>query len=141
MRPFKWNKGHDVFLPEVDAEHREIFRCAAELQHAVETGADQAGVQAAMESLAAVMEEHFAHEERLMKASACPSYDWHRRQHGTARKQAKASLAAFAAGDAAAPAVFLEFLARWIKDHLSLTDRLMSAQVRNHSRLRAAAAS
>jgi hemerythrin len=139
MRPFKWNKGYNVFLPEVDAEHRQIFRGAAELQHALETGVDQAGVQAAMESLAAVIDEHFAHEERLMKAAACQSYEWHRRQHQTARKQTKALLAGFAAGDAAAPGAYLEFLARWLKDHVGLTDRMMSAQVRNHSRVRAAA--
>ncbi len=141
MRPFKWNKGNNVFLPEVDAEHREIYRCAAELQHAVETGADQAGVEAAMESLAAVIQEHFAHEERLMKAAACPSYEWHRRQHQTALKQTKALLAAHTAGDAAAPGAYLEYLARWLKDHVSLTDRIMSAQVRNHSLVRSAAAS
>jgi hemerythrin len=139
MRPFKWNKGYNVFLPEVDAEHREIFRGAAELQHALETGADQAGVQAAMESLAAFIDEHFAHEERLMKAAACQSYEWHRRQHQTARKRTKALLAGFAAADAAAPGAYLEFLARWLKDHVGLTDRMMSAQVRNHSRVRGAA--
>ena len=99
------------------------------------------GSQAAMESLAAVIEEHFAHEERLMKAAACPSYDWHRRQHQTALKQTKALLAAHTAGDAAAPGAYLEYLARWLKDHVSLTDRIMSAQVRNHSLVRAAAAS
>lgn len=138
MRPFKWNKGNGVFLPEVDAEHREIFRLAAELQHAVSSGADKSGVLAAMESLAGVIEEHFTHEERLMRAASCPSYEWHRKQHSTARKQMRRSRAGFIAGDTAAPGDFLEFLSRWLTDHVGLTDRMMSAQVRNYARVRAA---
>jgi hemerythrin len=139
MRLFKWNKGYDVFLPEIDAEHREIFRLAAELQNALDSGAKKAGVEGAMESLASVLGEHFAHEERLMKAASCPSYEWHRRQHSTARKQIRRVRTAFAAGDADAAGAYLEFLSRWLGDHLSVTDRLMSAQVRNYSRVRAAA--
>lgn len=139
MRPFKWNKGHDVFLPEVDAEHREIFRRAAELQDAMARGAERPAVEAVIDSLAAEIEEHFAHEERLMKGAACPSLDWHRRQHNTARDQVRHLVAAYRSGDAAAPEIFLEFLAGWLKDHTGVTDRLMSAHLRSHARIRAAA--
>jgi hemerythrin len=138
MQPFKWTKAHAVFLPEVDAEHRNLFRLAEELHHAVEAGADAAHIQNHVQSLVAGIEEHFAHEERLMRSAGCASYGWHKQQHDAARKKAKQFAARIAAGDAEAPHTLLEYLGRWLKDHMSLTDRMMGAQIRNHVRLAAA---
>ena len=28
MQPFKWSKTNSVFIPEIDAEHKTIFRMA-----------------------------------------------------------------------------------------------------------------
>ena len=39
------------------------------------------------------------------------------------------------------PMEMLEFLSRWFKDHVGLTDRMMGAHLRNYDRLHAAAAS
>ena len=139
MQLFKWTKAHAVFLPEVDAEHRNLFRLAEELHQAVESGAETARLGDAMQSLLAAVEEHFAHEERLMKAARCESYEWHKQQHDTARKKAKQAFKAFTAGDAAAPGELLTFLAHWLREHMGLTDRMMGAEVRNSGRLAAKA--
>jgi hemerythrin len=139
MQPFKWTKAHSVFLPEVDAEHRNLFRLAQELQQAMEAGAEAPRIQTLIQSLLGSIEEHFAHEERLMKSSGCESFDWHKEQHDTVRKRAKRFAQRFAAGDAAAAAELLECLAHWFKDHIGLTDRMMGSQVRNHGRLEASA--
>ena len=139
MQLFKWTKAHSVFLPEVDAEHRNLYRLAEELHQSIEAGARAPRIQNEMQSLLDALEEHFAHEERLMKAAACESYEWHKQQHNTVRKKGKRFLADFAAGDRHVPLDFLAFLARWLQDHLSLTDRMMGAQVRNGARLAASA--
>lgn len=139
MQHFKWTKANAVFLPEIDAEHRNVIRLAEELQQALAAGAESARVQTLLESLVAVIEEHFSHEEQLMKAAACASYQWHRQQHDTARKQAKHFVALVRKGDAEAPAEFLEFLRHWLKDHMGLTDVMMGAQLRNRGRLLAVA--
>lgn len=135
MQLFKWTKAHAVFLPQVDAEHRNLFRLAEELHHAVEAGAEATRIQADLQSLITTIDEHFSHEERLMKAAACESYQWHKQQHDTVRKKAKKLTAEFAAGDSSAPNAFLEFLSHWFRDHMALSDRMMGAQVRNRDRL------
>jgi hemerythrin len=135
MQHFKWTKAHAIFLPEVDAEHRNLFRMAEDLHQAVQAGQDKPQVQALMQSLIASVEEHFAHEERLMKSANCESYEWHRHQHDTLRKKAKLFTEEFEAGDERAPVGFVAFTARWFKDHMSLTDRMMGAEVRNSERL------
>ena len=141
MVHFKWTKAHAVYLPQVDAEHRNLFRIAEELHQVVRTGSEAARVQEFLRPLLAAIEEHFAHEERLMRSVACPDYEWHRLQHDTARKRLQAVVKEIDEGDLEAPRRLLEFLARWFKDHCGLTDRMMGSHVRNYERLHAAAAS
>ena len=139
MRQFKWTKAHATFLPEVDAEHRSLFRLADELHQAVRAGRDTLAVRSLMQSLMASIEEHFTHEERIMEAARCESYEWHRHQHDTLRQKAKGFLDQFEAGDERAPLGFVTFMARWFRDHMGLSDRMMGAQVRNSDRLQALA--
>jgi len=141
MQHFKWTKAHAVYLPQVDAEHRNLFRMAEDLHQAVRTGSEAARVQELVRLLLTAVEEHFAHEERLMESVSCPDFDWHKLQHDTARKRGNQMLEDMRAGDLEAPRRFLDFLARWFKDHCSLTDRMMGSHVRNFERLHAAIAS
>ena len=141
MQHFKWTKAHAIYLPQVDAEHRNLFRMAEELHQAVRAGAEAARVQELVRPLLAGIEEHFTHEERLMRSVACPEFSWHKLQHDTVRNKGKELVEEMEAGNLEAPQAFLDFMARWLKDHLSLTDRMMSSHVRNYERRHAAAAS
>jgi len=141
MQHFKWTKAHAVYLPQVDAEHRNLLRMAEELYQAVRTGSEATRVQELVRPLLAGIEEHFAHEERLMRDVACPEYDWHKLQHDTLRKKAQLLMDEMDADALEAARRFLEFLARWFRDHCSLTDRMMGSHVRNFERFHAAAAS
>ena len=76
-----------------------------------------------------------------MKSASVPDFEWHKLQHDTARKRAKVFAEDIEAGNREAPMAFLDFLARWFKDHLGLTDRMMGAHVRNYERLHAKMAS
>jgi hemerythrin len=139
MQPFKWNKKHEVFVPELDAEHRNIFRAAEELRAA--SAGDPERVRVLLSELVAGAEEHFRHEERLMRASGYPSWEWHKQQHDTVRKRLKTFAGQIEAGDPDALTALLDFLAIWLKEHTSLSDRMMSAYLRNYRRLHATAAS
>jgi hemerythrin len=135
MHHFKWSKAHAVFLPEVDAEHRNLFRMAEELQQALRTGAEVARVLDLVRPLAVAIEEHFAHEERIMRAASCPDAAWHKGQHDTARKRLADAVADLEAGGRDEVDEFVDFLGKWFRDHMSLSDRMMAAHVRNHDRL------
>ena len=76
-----------------------------------------------------------------MRSVACPDYDWHKLQHDATRKRMEQLLIDLEAGELEAAGRFLEYLARWFRDHCSLTDRMMGSHVRNFERLHAAAAS
>jgi len=141
MQHFKWTKAHAVYLPQVDAEHRNLFRMAEEIHQAARAGAETARISELVGPLLTAIEEHFAHEERMMKSAAVPDYDWHKTQHDTARKRASRFADEIGKGSAEATMEMLEFLSRWFKDHMGLTDRMMGAHVRNYERLHAKLAS
>lgn len=141
MLHFKWTKAHAVFLPQVDAEHRNLFRLADEIHQAVRAGVEGARISEMVRPFLATIQEHFVQEERVMKAASCPDFAWHKQQHDNALKRTAKFLAEMETGDAEAPMAMLEYLSRWFKDHVALTDRMMGAHVRNHERLVAKLAS
>ena len=134
MARFTWSAENEVFLDPVDAEHRDLFRFADELQVAVAQDADPDAICEHLHRLAEHMAEHFSHEEEMMRGVQYPSYGWHRAQHNTARRRLKLLVPLIEAGDIQAAQLLLDFLAGWLHDHTSLTDRMMAAFVRNHER-------
>jgi hemerythrin len=134
MQPFKWSRAHEVFLPEIDAEHRILFRDGAELYKAVLGGAAPESVGSMLQSLLAAAEEHFRHEERLMRSTGFPSRAWHKQQHDAVRRRAGECLERVAEGDAEARIELLRFLSGWLHDHTAVADRMMGAYLRNAQR-------
>jgi hemerythrin-like metal-binding protein len=134
MRLFKWNKAKAVFLPEIDDEHRIIYQVGGELHQALEAGAPLFQVQEILHRLISYVEDHFAHEERLMRAEHYSTFDWHRQQHETVRKRMRHFAPLIEAGDREAGAALTEFLSNWLRDHTGLTDRMMGAFLRNRQR-------
>jgi hemerythrin len=141
MSLFKWNSAHTIFLSEIDAEHRAIYRLGDELHKALLAGAKTAQLQPILVSLLESAEEHFRHEERLMRAAHYQSMDWHKRQHDAARSRVKTLAKRIADGDTAAAPELLAFLSDWLRDHMAVADRMMGASLRNYMRAHASLAS
>jgi hemerythrin-like metal-binding protein len=126
----------NIFVPELDAEHRNLLRLGSELHQAIMRGGRAAQIQEGLRALLAHVEDHFSHEERLMLRSGCPTYDWHKRQHDGLRRKAKAAVRRTRRGDREALPELLRYLPSWLRDHISVTDRMMGAHLRNYERLR-----
>jgi hemerythrin len=141
MSLFKWSGAHSIYLPEIDAEHRAIYLLGDELHKALLAGAALAHLKPVLANLLETAEEHFRHEERLMRAMNYPSLEWHKRQHNAARKRAKALAGRIEGGDTAAPGELLQFLSIWLRDHISVADRMMGAFLRNYLRFNTSIAS
>ena len=134
MRAFRWNSAHAVYLPEIDAEHRAIFQHAGELQQAVEGNASSERILEIIRGLILTLEDHFAHEERLMQASNYLSFGWHKQQHDSIRKRVNSFLERVEAGDLESVYLLEESLSNWMRDHFAVADRMMGAYLRNYGR-------
>jgi hemerythrin len=141
MSPFKWSSNYSVYLAEIDREHRALYQLGDELHKALLAGKDRAHLQPIMANLLESVELHFRHEERLMRAMHYTPVEWHKRQHDTLRKRSKALARRVASGDPAAAGELLEFLSNWLRDHLTVADRMMGAFLRNYLRFNTSLAS
>ena len=139
MRLFHWTRARSVFMAEFDAEHRNLYQIGEDLHKACAAGAPCNALLPAVRALLAAAEDHFAHEERMMRAARYPLLDWHRRQHDAVRNAAGALLARIEAGDRRAVEELLDFVSGWLKDHTGVADRMMSASLRAFARAKAAA--
>jgi len=132
MSLFRWSSAHTVYLPEIDAEHRALYRLGDQFHKALLAEAELAQLKPILTNLLESVEQHFRHEERLMRAMHYTSLDWHKGQHNTARKKCKAMARRIECGDLAAALELLEFLSVWLRDHMAVTDRMMGACLRNY---------
>lgn len=137
MRQIRWDPDHEVYIAQIDAEHRDLFQVAGAFEQAIERHAPPTEIHGQLQALVTHLEEHLSHEEWLMQSVAYPSYGWHKQQHETARRRLKLFVPLIESGDAEAADVFLDFLAGWLQDHTSVTDRMMAAYVRNYERAHA----
>ncbi|HLK66172.1 MAG TPA: hemerythrin family protein [Bryobacteraceae bacterium] len=133
MHRFKWTKAHEVFLPEVDADHRNLFRLADELETATTKG-ETARILTTLRTLLAATEDHFTHEEREMRAAHYPAFAWHKQQHDTLRKRFNEFAPRIESGDGDAAILLLDAIADWLQDHTAVTDRMLCSYLRNHQR-------
>jgi hemerythrin len=141
MPLFKWTKAHAVFVTEIDAQHRNLFRMADDLHRAILGTAEMSSILEMLRALIADMEDHFAFEERLMRTTHYSASAWHKQQHDTVRKRANQFVPRIEAGESGAALLLLDFLSAWLKDHTGLTDRMLGAHLRNYDRLRVRLAS
>jgi hemerythrin len=128
-------------LPEVDAEHRNLFRLAGEIHQAARPEVESARMLDLARQFESALEEHFNHEERLMRSASYEIYDWHKLQHDTARSRIAGLIQNLEAGNRESAVEYLEALARWFRDHMAVSDRMMGAHIRNYARRHAAIAS
>jgi hemerythrin-like metal-binding protein len=141
MSLFKWSSTLSVYLPEIDAEHRAIYRLGNELHKAVLADADPARLQPILVNLLETVEQHFRHEERLMRAIHYTAFAWHKGQHDAVRKRSRVLARRIAAGDRAAAGELLDFFSNWVRGHMAVADRMMSARLRNYLRFNTSLAS
>ncbi len=139
MRLFHWTRAKSVFVAELDAEHRNVYQIGEDIHKAWSAGAPSGALLPSVRAFLAASEDHFTHEERMMRAARYPLLNWHTRQHDAARHAAGPLLARIEAGDRDAVEELLNYFSGWLKDHMAVADRMMAATLRAFARARAAA--
>jgi hemerythrin len=130
----KWTISHAVFVTEIDDEHKEIFEALAECRTLFDRGGDPGQVREAMQQLTTRIADHFAHEERLMRAARYEGLRWHKQRHDAARKRVEGFVLRIEQGDRDAGIELVEHLTGWLHNHTRVADRMMAAALRNHQR-------
>jgi hemerythrin len=131
MAGLKWSESHAVFVQEINDDHIDIFAVVAELDEAYRSE-DLPHARKVTQRLHARMSDHFAHEERLMRAARYESLRWHKQRHDGARKRVEAFQARLEDGDLSAAVELAQYIRTWLPGHAAVADRMMGAALRNH---------
>lgn len=137
MAELRWTPRESVGIPELDADHREMYALTQYLVSALQTGAPQAEVQAVVDDLLEATLAHFEHEERLLEEAAYPEAEAHRHSHDRLLR----TILHFRADVRHRrydPAVAATFIHAWVSDHVHnedtrYTGHLLAAAARGAS--------
>jgi len=132
-QPLEWSTSHAIFVPEIDDDHEEIIAALRALEAAlVQPDADWKKVA---RNLIRYSNDHFASEERLMRASRYDSLRWHKSQHDYGRKCLKQLMARVRRRDSAGVTAMIAHLKSWLDGHMRVADMMMGAFLRHQRRI------
>jgi hemerythrin-like metal-binding protein len=128
---FEWKPQYSVQIGSIDAQHRNLFRVAAELYAAMSSGQGKSALAGVLDRLVQYTAAHFAHEERLMLLHGYPDLAAHRAEHEALTKQVLAFQSDFQAGRAAMTVQVLCFLKDWLEKHIASADQKYAPYLRD----------
>jgi hemerythrin len=125
MNPFSWNDKHSVGLPEIDADHRALFRIAEQLYENIENGTAQDNLDGYLARLDSYAKFHFETEENLMRRTLFPGYAQHRREHESFAARISNLKRLARSGSADRAEALMDFLRNWIEQHFGEDHRMV----------------
>jgi hemerythrin len=120
---FEWRDSYSVGVHGIDAQHRNVFRLAAELQRAIVAGEAKSVLPQLLDRLVQYTSVHFAYEERLLREAGYPELSAHKLEHEELRKKALQFQKDFGDGGNAAPFELLQTLKAAIREHVLGSDQ------------------
>lgn len=125
MNSFTWGNSHAVGIPELDADHRALFRIAEQLYDGINDGTAKDRLAGLLARLGAYTRFHFEHEEALMRRTGYSEYEGHRREH-----QAFTAMLKELQSRPAEPNALMVFLRTWIEEHTCGADHRMVEHIK-----------
>jgi len=136
VQALEWNPGDLVFVPQMDADHQQLFADLEKVRQAMDAGTATSQLGFHAWRLSKSLAIHCTAEERLMTRSRYPGFDWHERQHHAGRKKMARLIGAIQVNDRQRVEEAFREVTQWFQDHVRLADRMLAAHLRNDSRAR-----
>jgi hemerythrin len=127
----EWDPSLALGHPEIDGQHKEIFRRFAALVRAAEAGEpDEIGVL--FDHLGEYVARHFAAEERVMAETAYPGAAVHAAVHARFAREYRELRALYeAAGPTRGIVVKTQtWIEGWLRSHIAGADQLLARHLR-----------
>jgi hemerythrin len=119
---FEWNPSYSVNVRELDAQHQNLFKLAAEFHTALVQGKGKLVVERTLDRMVQYSRVHFVHEERLMQAAGYPGIETHRAEHAALSVRVLQLQRDVSEGRVTLPMEVLQFLKEWLLMHTAGSD-------------------
>ena len=123
-----WSQDLEVQREEIDDQHRRLFGLLADFYTELQKGGGREVQGKLLEDLMSYAGEHFAMEEMLLQEH--PDFARHRQLHYGFIKQMNAFERSYLHGDIALGVDMVDFVGRWLREHIAGTDRRQFADLR-----------
>ena len=129
---FEWEPRFSVRIAEIDEQHKNLIGLINRLHEAMQPRKERTFDSSLKELVtqASVIEEminyshyHFSTEEKYMGKFHYPGYDAHKKEHESFIKDVKRFKADFDDGKVLLSLQIMEFLKKWLGDHILGTDK------------------
>lgn len=131
-----------VGVPVLDADHKTLIGLINNLHRSIGDEEEYATLGSVLQALEEYADNHFVREERVMEACRYPSLSSHTAMHRRLTAQVRALKAAYDADRSAVRArECLDFLHKWLIEHICSTDMDYRGWVIGHADADAAAES
>ena len=123
MKLIEWSDDIACGVPSVDTDHRNMVDLLNRAYADMMTGAGGQAATRIVTELGAMIDKHFADEERLMSRIGYPNLDQHRKIHKKLLARFEELRGRYEAGDANSGKEMFEYLAEWLRNHTNKHDK------------------
>ncbi len=136
-RRVQWSRRLEVGVPEIDAQHQELYRRSDRLLRAVAERRGSGEVRSLVQYLAKYIGEHFAAEQQMMELSGYSGLGDHMAEHHWFEDEYRKLVDQLDHDGVTVEVVrgLVALLGDWLDHHLEVTDSAFGrhlAQVRGH---------
>ena len=126
MPLFTWNSSYSVKVKRFDADHQQLFSIINELHEGMKAGRGKDAMNGVLSKLLGYTERHFTAEEAVMKQLGYIQLPAHIEQHRKFTGKIKEVADQYKAGAAGLSVDVLDFLTKWLSQHIMATDKQYS---------------
>ena len=130
MEPIAWKADYDTGIKEIDEQHRQLVNMLAELQDAVVADPESGEIGARLMAFVKYTKAHLHSEESLMRRISFSGYKEHKAQHERLVSQFVLLLQKLKSGNDMTPADLVNFMRRWLIDHIVEEDAEIGKELR-----------
>lgn len=123
MALLEWNDKFSVTIRKFDDQHKKLVGMVNQLHDAMKVGKGREVLGDILRSLTQYTVTHFSDEEQMMKLHNYPGYEEHKKEHNKLVLQVRETLEAHSRGKNIITQDIMEFLKKWLTDHIMDNDR------------------
>ncbi len=131
MALLEWNDKLSVTIRKFDDQHKKLVGMVNQLHDAMKVGKGREVLGEILQSLARYTTTHFNDEEQLMKLHNYPGLEQHMREHNMLVLQVRETLEAHRQGKNILTQSIMEFLKKWLTDHIMESDKKYGPFLKN----------
>ena len=127
MALLRWTEDLSVNIKEIDGQHQKLVDMINRLHEAMKTGKAGDIMMPIVAEMKAYAARHFATEERYLTTHKYPAYAQHKAEHEGFVAKVNAVEADLKSGKIAMSSEILDFLSKWLVNHIKGTDKKYSS--------------